>query len=396
MAVQERLTTAGAARLLELKRSEFDLAVQLGHVRAPSRAGGGAPGVARAEIERLRGSRGFPEELRERVRTVGTREGAELLGISPARFTRLARTGHFAPVTVHTNRYHAVVWRYLAVELREFAEDCPDLLSGRTPPALREMLDEGEDRRARAWRGRRLGTLLRVVRDPWERSAAVAALLDPVTVAEVVTDPYERACLRLLRPEPVPPRPLSPPAQEVLDRLRVADRPDEVLRYRVSLALALRQARRACPPPAPAGAETAGAETAGVTPSVTPGTDGTAPERPGAEARSVRRLPMESPGRGTADRAADRRIAVLGERASAGRRVAPAGGGASGGAGASESRAAVDVTAASRDGREARPAVLSEGGALVTARRGRLARGILGLLRPRGRTPSCGPRRRES
>ncbi|GAA2248317.1 hypothetical protein GCM10010232_39570 [Streptomyces amakusaensis] len=243
MTVREGLTAAGAARLLELKQSEFDLAIRLGHIRAVSRAAGGPARVARAEIERLRGAPGFPKELRERVRTAGTGEGARLLAISPGRFTRLARTGHFAPVVFYLNRYHAVVWLYLVEELEDFAADHPDLLSGRTPPAQRAMLDEGEDRRARTWRGRLLELLLREARDPWERAAAVAAVLDPDTVAEVVTDPGERETLRLLRPELVPVRPLSPAAQDVVDRLRLADHPSEILRHRMSLALAVREAR---------------------------------------------------------------------------------------------------------------------------------------------------------
>ncbi|MFD3441741.1 DUF6397 family protein [Streptomyces sp. NPDC058685] len=245
------LAASRAAGELELKRTEFDLAVQLGHIRTTAGASGGPPRVARAEIARLRAAEGFPDALRERVRTAGTVDGAELLSISPARFTRLARTGHITPIRFYLNRYRAVVWLYLAEELLGFAQAHPALLTGRTPPALRSLLEEGEDRRARNWRGRRLGMLLRATADPWERAAAIGAVLDPVTVAEVVTDPYERSRLRVLRPELVPARPESPAAHAVVERLLLADHPDEILWHRVSLSQALREARESCPAPRP-------------------------------------------------------------------------------------------------------------------------------------------------
>ncbi|MFI6289179.1 DUF6397 family protein [Streptomyces sp. NPDC051018] len=243
------LTPGRAAHALGLKRGEFDLAVQLGHIRTVPGASGGPPGVAPEEIERLRRAVGFPEAIRERVRTVGTAEGAAVVSISPARFTRLARTGHFTPVRFYLNRYRAVVWLYLAEELSAFALARPDLLTGRAPRELRAIEEEGEDRRARNWRGRRLGSCLRLTRDPWARSAAVASLLDPLTVAEVVPDDGERSYLRALRPELVPARPQSPAAHEVVERLLRADHPDEVLWHRVSLAQELNEARRARPAP---------------------------------------------------------------------------------------------------------------------------------------------------
>jgi len=256
MTVQEAATRSmacgRAARELELKRGEFDLAVQLGHIRTTPGASGGPPRVEQREIDRLRGAERFPDVLRQRVRTVGTMEGAQLISISPARFTRLARTGHFTPIRFYLNRYRAVVWLYLAEELDTFATDHPDLLSGRTPPALRVVLEAGEDRRARNWRGRRLGLLLRGTEDPWERAAAISCVLDPVTVADVVTDPYERSYLRVLRPEFVPARPESQAAGEVVERLLRADHPDELLWHRVSLAEAVREAREHRPAPRPA------------------------------------------------------------------------------------------------------------------------------------------------
>ncbi|TQK50441.1 hypothetical protein FBY35_0772 [Streptomyces sp. SLBN-118] len=260
MTVKEAATPGGAVRSLApgraaqelgLKRGELDLAVQLGHVRTMPDASGDPPRFDRQEIDRLRGAEGFPDALRERVRTVGTMEAAGLLSISPARFTRLARTGHFTPVRFYLNRYRAVVWLYLAEELREFALAHPALLSGRTPPELRVLLDAGEDRRARNWRGRRLGLLLRVTEDPWQQAATIGSVLDSATVAEVVTDPYERSYLRVLRPELVPGRTGTPAAREVVERLLRADHPDEILWHRVSLAHALREARELRPAPRP-------------------------------------------------------------------------------------------------------------------------------------------------
>ncbi|MFF8842101.1 DUF6397 family protein [Streptomyces sp. NPDC015127] len=246
------LALSRAARDLSLKRSELDLAVQLGQVRTTPDASGGPPRIARYEIDRLRAAEGFPDVLRERVRTVGTREGAELLAITGHRFTGLARTGHFVPVRFYLNRYRAVVWLYLACELRDFAQDHAELLTGRTPPAVRAALDAGEDRRARNWRGRKLGLLLRSTADPWARAAAIAAVLDPVSVAEVVPDPYERSRLRVLRPDLLPGgRPESPAGRELVDRLLLADHPDEILWHRVSLAEALREARQQTPAPRP-------------------------------------------------------------------------------------------------------------------------------------------------
>ncbi|MFF5933576.1 DUF6397 family protein [Streptomyces sp. NPDC012508] len=270
------LAPARAAQELELRRDEFQLAVQLGLVRTvsgaapgtppPSRAaaGGGpgaAPGVAGArggrrrveqsEIDRLRSAPDFPAGLRDRVRTVGTSEAAELLAVPPDRFTKLARTGHFSPVRFYLNRYRAVVWLYLAGELGEFALTHPGLLTGRLPRDIRERADGGEDRRPRNWRARRLGLLLRSTEDPWARAAAIASLLDPGQLSEVVGDPYERTHLDGLRPEAPSGRSESAAARDIVDRLMVADDPDEILWHRMSLALALGEARADRPAPRP-------------------------------------------------------------------------------------------------------------------------------------------------
>ncbi|MFD7446580.1 DUF6397 family protein [Streptomyces sp. NPDC059909] len=249
----ETVAFGRAATALELKRGEFDLAVQLGYIRVAKGKPPGKGRVSREEIDRLRAADGFPDELRERVRTVGTAEAAELISTTPSRFTRLARSGHVTPVRFYLNRYRAVVWLYLVPELEEFAARNPDLLDGKFPAALRARLDDGEDWRARNWRGRRLGILLRQSGDPWERTAAIASLLDPVQVAEVVDDPYERAHMERLRPEPPYGRTESLAVRDATDRLLLAEDPDEILWHRMSLALSLDEARASGPAPRPDG-----------------------------------------------------------------------------------------------------------------------------------------------
>ncbi|MFE6461633.1 DUF6397 family protein [Streptomyces cinereoruber] len=248
------VTPARAAQELELKRDEFRLAVQLGLVRTVPVGEGGRGGrqrVERRELDRLRAAPDFPAGLRDRVRAVGTREAAALLGITPERFTRLARTGHLSPVRFSLNRYRAVVWTYLAEEVADFGRACPALLTGRLPLELRERLAAHEDLRPRNWRARRLALLLRAAADPWARASAIASLLDPLQVAEVVDDPYERAHLDRLRPPPPPGMPVPAAAREIAERLARADDPDEILWHRLSLALALDEARAACPAPYP-------------------------------------------------------------------------------------------------------------------------------------------------
>ncbi|MFG3343816.1 DUF6397 family protein [Streptomyces sp. NPDC048018] len=256
-----------AAQELALKRDEFQLAVDLGIVRTVPGSGGGAGDgpadptrrrVARSEIERLRGAPDFPGGLRERVRSVGTTEGARLLSVTKGRFARLAKTGHFSPVRFYVNRYRAVVWLYPAAELGEFALTHPGLLMGRLPLDVRTRADGAEDWRPRNWRARRLGMLLRASADPWARTAAIASLLDPVDVAEVVDDPFERAYLERFRPALPSWRPHASAAREIADRLLLADDPDEILWHRMSLALALDEARAdrqaplpGAPPPEP-------------------------------------------------------------------------------------------------------------------------------------------------
>ncbi|MBW8737959.1 MAG: hypothetical protein JF621_12780 [Streptomyces turgidiscabies] len=242
-----------AARELGLKRREFDLAVHLGCVRTVPDEGGGGRRVGRDEIERLRHDRRFPETLRERVRVVGTADGAKLMDVAPTRFTRLARLGLVTPVAFYLNRYRAVVWLYLADELRQFAagRETAQLLTGRTPQRLRDQLEAGLDLRPRNWRARHLGFLLRPAVDPWTRVAVVASFLDPAQVAEIVNDPYERAYLSRFRPEqPVHGVPGSPAAL-LAERITTADDPDEIAWLRADLTATLAEARDHRPAPRP-------------------------------------------------------------------------------------------------------------------------------------------------
>ncbi|MFF5520012.1 DUF6397 family protein [Streptomyces coeruleorubidus] len=257
IAKPDRLTCAAsrAARELDLKRSEFDLAVNLGLIRTVPDEGGGGRRVARAELDRLRAEDGFPDALRERVATAGTNEGAELMDVTPTRFTSLARFGLLVPVRFYLNRYRTVVWLYLAEELRQFATEASNarLLTGRAPAEVREGLKAGLDRRPRNWRGRHIGFLLRQAGDdPWAHAAAVACLLDPADVAEVVEDPYERDHLDRCRPRlPAHGAPGSPAADRAQE-LMTAGEPDEVAWFRADLAHTMETARRRRPAPRPA------------------------------------------------------------------------------------------------------------------------------------------------
>ncbi|MGX9885468.1 DUF6397 family protein [Streptomyces sp. NPDC002276] len=253
-------TPSRAARELGLKRGEFDLAVHLGRIRTVPDEGGGGRRVARTEIDQLRSAEGFPESLAESVRTVGTTGGAALMEVTSARFTRLARLGLVVPVRFYLNRYRAVVWLYLAEELRQFATDKnhTSLLNGRTPEGLRDQLREGLDLRPRNWRGRHLGFLLREADGLWERAGALSALLDPVQVAEIVKDPYERAHLNRFRPDPPAHGAPGSPSAHLAERIMTADHPDEISWLRADLAQVLDEARLHRPAPRPA-SESAGA-----------------------------------------------------------------------------------------------------------------------------------------
>lgn len=238
-----------AAGELGLARGEFARAVQLGIVRAGPSAPGGAARYARAELDRVRSVEGrpgedWPEALRERVATVaGAESAAGVLGVGPSRFTRLARCGHLTPVGYRINRYRAVVWLYLATELREFAAREPARLRGAAPPADREMLAAKGDLRPRKWRERHVGLLLRRTADPWERAAVLASVLPEEELREAVPDPAERIVLAALAPPPPYGHPQVPAAAAVALRLLKAEAAQEIHWYRTSLEFAVTGAR---------------------------------------------------------------------------------------------------------------------------------------------------------
>jgi hypothetical protein len=249
-----RVGPGRAACELGLKGTEFDLAVQLGRIRTIPGDGGEGRRVDRAEIERLRAGPGRPEALRRSVRAVGTTEGAALIDVTKPRFTRLARLGLLVPVKFYLNRYRAVVWLYLAEELRLFAADDRNtlLLTGRMPESLRSQLDTGIDLRPRNWRTRQLGFMLRRADDPWARAGAVASLLGPMHVSEAVPDPCDRSHLnRFRRPPPSHGAPGSP-AADLAEELMTAQDPDEVARLQADLTRLTEEARAHRPAPRPA------------------------------------------------------------------------------------------------------------------------------------------------
>lgn len=248
--IEETVAFDRAARELGLKLGEFELAVQLGEVLTVA-VGTMGRRVGRAELLRLAAAEGFPSALRARLRVVGTTEGAELLDISPGRFSRLARGGFFTPVRFYVNRYRAVVWLYPAAELRAFAEREPALLTGRIPAGLRATLSAGEDQRAARWRGRRIEQLLTRTEDPWERAAVWAAVLAPAELDATLTDPAERAYVRELMPRLAPVTSGTGLAAEVIAAVVTVGDPTEIRRCRAALDTSVRDARRARPAPRP-------------------------------------------------------------------------------------------------------------------------------------------------
>ncbi|MFE3636534.1 DUF6397 family protein [Streptomyces sp. NPDC059168] len=319
-AVPATCSPSRAARELGLRRAEFDLAVHLGRIRTvPDEGGGTGRGVERAEIERLRARYGFPSSLREHVRVVGTAQGAALMRIAEGRFTRLARLGLLVPVRFHLNRYRAVVWLYLAEELEQFATGAENarLLKGRTPETLRAQLATGVDLRARNWRGRHFGFLLRQTGGPWPRAAAVAAFLAPAEVADVVRDPRERAVLERLRPAPPAHGAPGSSFAHLAEHLMTSQDSDEIGWLRSELAQATREARAQSPaarPPAPLPepAERAPAERDGSGRPVPGMSGGAARGGPARELRAAARAAIAAP----PDPAALRRARAAGREAS--------------------------------------------------------------------------------
>ncbi|MFE2428772.1 DUF6397 family protein [Streptomyces sp. NPDC059373] len=249
-AVEATLGMERAREELELDLGEFEVALQLAEVRTVQ-PGGGRCRVPQAEVERLRADPGFPGTLRRRLAVVGSVEGADLIGISRDRFAKLAKGGLITPVRWYANRYRAVVWLYPADEVRRFAHDNPELLTGRLPADLREALDEGEDHRARSWRARRSAGFVRDAADAWCEAAVWAELLGPEVAAKTVPDIYERTYLRRLGPG-MPPSGIGAHAvRAVVEATVLAGHPDEIADARVRLAEALARARaeRAAPRP---------------------------------------------------------------------------------------------------------------------------------------------------
>ncbi|SEN83411.1 DUF6397 family protein [Actinacidiphila rubida] len=251
-------TAPGVAELLPLSRvrdelgleyDEFDVALQVGEVRTVV-CGPGVWKVPRSELARLRALEGPEDGLLKRLRLVSSGGAAEAMGIGRDRFTRLARAGCVRPVRWYVNQYRAVVWLYLAREAAEFADLNPAVLTGRLPGPLRETGDGGTDLRARGWRARRAGQLVRDAADAWEEAAVWAALLGPQIAGEAVPDPYERAHLYRLRATLPAGRPGRATPEQVRS-LTTADAPDEIAAALFALAEALGRARRGQPVPRP-------------------------------------------------------------------------------------------------------------------------------------------------
>ncbi|MBC9717477.1 hypothetical protein H9Y04_33605 [Streptomyces sp. TRM66268-LWL] len=245
-APEETHPASWAAKELLLTRGEFELAVLRGLIATVPPPDGGRPRhVTRTELDRLQAGEGFPATLGNRVRLAGTSGAAEMLGIAKDRFTRIARAGLLAPARFQLNRYRSVVWLYFAEEVREFGAAHPDLLVGRAPDAMSRRLRGGEDMRPASWRDRMHQHLLGQAVGPWERAAVTASFLDPTDVADVITDPHDRARLNRLRHDPAPGRPgaVPSPGELLAEHMMCAALPEEIHGYRVLLALAVSVAR---------------------------------------------------------------------------------------------------------------------------------------------------------
>ncbi|MEV1010670.1 DUF6397 family protein [Streptomyces sp. NPDC049881] len=246
-----------AAHELGLGAAEFEAAVRLGRIRTVPGTRPWERRVARAELDRLRGTPGFTAALRDAARLVNAAAGAELLRISPARFARLARGGCLVPLDFHAHGHRAAVWRYPAAELRAFAAHRPALLGGRLPDGMRRALQRCHDWRGPHWRARRTTQLVTQAEDPWLRAAVYAAVLPAHLLAADVPDPGERLRLHRLRPPLEAPcrttegRPRPGPGRAAWPLLTAAG-PDETRRYRDGLRRALADARGAAGPAGPA------------------------------------------------------------------------------------------------------------------------------------------------
>ncbi|MET8826867.1 DUF6397 family protein [Streptomyces sp. NPDC004610] len=257
-------TTGRAARELGLSRKDLELAVNLGRVRSVPDPLGPHRLVTRAEIDRLRTEDEFPQNLWAAIQTVAAPEGGRMLDICADRFHRLGKLGLLVPVSFCFNRYRAFVWLYLADEVRRFGADERNTrhLRGRSSKAMANQLKEGLDLRARNWRGRHLGMLLRQAEDPWAQAAAIASLLDRSLIPDIVRDPCERAQLNRFRP--VTPAYGAPGSRtaDAAARAMTATDADEIDWLRTDLAQALAEARTERPAPRPAPRPTGPTDTA--------------------------------------------------------------------------------------------------------------------------------------
>ncbi|MFI0720464.1 DUF6397 family protein [Streptomyces sp. NPDC021203] len=239
----QTFTLNRAREELGLPFAEFELALQLGEIGTVAGGAADRPRVSAAEVARVRGQDGGTQALLSRIELVSTTAAAELLGIGRDRMLRLTRAGCVRPVRWYVNRYRALVWLYLAGELREFAVARPALLAGKLPSEVRAADAEGVDLRARGWRSRQVTRLVQDAPGPWEEAAVWAALLGPEVTGEAVPNPHERRRLRGIHAA-LPyghPGPLAGPA--LIRRLTVADAPDEVAAGLLALAEALGRAR---------------------------------------------------------------------------------------------------------------------------------------------------------
>ncbi|MGA5223064.1 DUF6397 family protein [Streptomyces koyangensis] len=244
------MSAEAAARALGVRQNELETAVGLGLLATTEGTGepGQRPKVPVSEIRRLLPSADQPDGLRAQVATTGARDGAALLGITEERFAKLARLGLLTPVRCHLNRYHCVVWRYLADELRAVRRHQAPHLTGQLPPPLRQLLATGDDARPRTWRRRVLAQRLGRAGTTWERAAAVAALLPRSHTAALLT-PDEQRSLDAARPRPLFARARSATAERALEPLARALPGPETEQYAAEFAELLDEARTAPRPP---------------------------------------------------------------------------------------------------------------------------------------------------
>ncbi len=239
----QTFTLNRAREELDLPFAEFELALQLGEIGTVTCGGADRRRVSATELARVRDQDGGTVGLLSRIELVNTTAAADLLGVGRDRLLRLTRAGFVRPVRWYVNRYRALVWLYLAGELREFAVARPALLAGRLPAELRGAQAEGVDLRPRGWRSRQVARLVKDAPGPWAEAAVWAALLGPEVTDEAVPDPHERRRLRGIHTVLPHGRPGPLAGTALIRRLTVADAPDEIAAGLLALAEALGRAR---------------------------------------------------------------------------------------------------------------------------------------------------------